>query len=109
MHVIHHSNTLKSSEEKLKQFCYLSKLNHIPTRFISGYFHNNNTFNIHFWVACYVPDFGWLGFDVLNKSLTNSNYIKICHGTTFNDCIPVKTLISPNNPESKNHQNSQQQ
>ncbi|KJD32950.1 hypothetical protein PK35_08215 [Tamlana nanhaiensis] len=109
MHATNLSKALKSSEEKLKQFCYLSKLNHIPTRFVSGYFHQNNSFKIHFWATCYLPSFGWIGFDVINKSGINSNYIKISHGATFNDCLPVKTLISSNNYHSKSHQNSQQQ
>ncbi|KJD32740.1 hypothetical protein PW52_15385 [Tamlana sedimentorum] len=109
MRSLYVSEASKSSTETLKAFVYLSKLNQIPARFVSGYFHFKNNFNIHFWAECYVPEIGWTAFNVMHNSLLTTNHIKIAHGTSLSDCDPVKMVISSNETGIKTQQHSQQQ
>lgn len=109
MHWLYYSEVSKPYTKSLKAFVNLSKLNQIPARFVSGYFYQNNKFNIQFWAECYVPEIGWTAFDVMQNSLHTTNHIKIAHSTSLSDCEPVKMVIPLNETELKTQQNSQQQ
>ncbi|SCX96574.1 Transglutaminase-like enzyme, putative cysteine protease [Nonlabens sp. Hel1_33_55] len=78
-------------------FCGIARLNHIPTRYVSGYLHQNNglvgDLQMHAWIECFIPENGWVGFDPTNNLLAADNHIKVTHGRDYKDCAPIKGLI----------------
>jgi transglutaminase-like putative cysteine protease len=69
------------------------RLNKIPARYVSGYLDQGAGFigtgQLHAWVEALLPEIGWVGFDSTNNLLADHHYIKIAHGTDFNDCSPI--------------------
>lgn len=78
-------------------FCGLARLNNIPTRYVSGYLHQDNglvgDLQMHAWVECFIPKTGWVGFDPTNNLLASSNHIKVTHGRDYTDCAPLKGVV----------------
>lgn len=78
-------------------FCALSRNNHIPTRYVSGYLHQGNGYfgdsQMHAWAEAFVPEMGWVGFDPTNNLLANENHIKVAHGKDYTDCPPLKGVV----------------
>lgn len=78
-------------------FIGLSRLNHIPCRYVAGYLSQGKNFTgdlqMHAWVEAFVPGCGWIGFDPTNNLLEDYHYIKVCHGTDYNECGPIKGII----------------
>ncbi|MEH6680038.1 MAG: transglutaminase family protein [Sediminicola sp.] len=78
-------------------FCALSRRNHIPTRYVSGYLHQGNGYfgdsQMHAWTECFVPGMGWIGFDPTNNLLASENHIKVAHGKDYTDCPPLKGVV----------------
>ncbi|MCB4797613.1 transglutaminase-like domain-containing protein [Neotamlana laminarinivorans] len=100
-------NQSKQLENKLDKFCYFSKLNQVPTRFVSGYLMSRKHISQwHNWVECYIYNIGWIGFDIINNCLINYQYIKVADGINETDCIAA---IFYNLPDEKLNQYSQQQ
>tara|TARA_R110000868_G_scaffold4211_13_gene26704 strand:+ start:111487 stop:112344 length:858 start_codon:yes stop_codon:yes gene_type:complete len=79
-------------------FCALAKQNNIPARYVSGYLHQGSGYfgdsQMHAWVEAYIPSIGWVGFDPTNNLMVNSNHIKVCHGKDYNDCSPLRGVLS---------------
>ncbi len=69
----------------------------IAVRYVSGYLHQGKDFKgasqLHAWVEAYVPYIGWIGFDPTNAILADHHYIKICHGSDYYDCSPIKGVL----------------
>lgn len=78
-------------------FCGLARIHKIPTRYVSGYLHQDSglvgDLQMHAWVECYVPGNGWVGFDPTNNLLAASNHIKVTHGRDYTDCAPIKGVV----------------
>lgn len=74
-------------------FIAICRLNKIPARYVSGYLNQGADFNgisqLHAWAEALIPDLGWVGFDSTNNLLADHHYIKIAHGTDYNDCSPI--------------------
>ncbi len=78
-------------------FCALARANKIPARYVSGYLHQGEGYfgdsQMHAWAEAYVPNIGWIGFDVTNNILANHNHIKVSHGKDYQDCTPLKGIV----------------
>jgi transglutaminase-like putative cysteine protease len=81
----------------------------VAARYTSGYLHQGENIRgasqLHAWVECHIPEMGWVGIDPTNKLLCDHNYIKICHGYDYDDCLPVSGVVN----SSANQQSSQHQ
>ena len=47
----------------------------------------------HAWVACWIPEGGWLAFDPTNDQWANDRYITVAWGRDYRDVPPVKGII----------------
>ncbi|MGQ1783522.1 transglutaminase-like domain-containing protein [Saccharicrinis sp. GN24d3] len=79
----------------------------IPCRYVSGYmnpgFSHIGTSQTHAWAEAFIPHVGWIGFDPTNNLLVNHHYIKIAHGTDYNDCSPIKGIIQTVGEQKHTH------
>jgi transglutaminase-like putative cysteine protease len=68
----------------------------IPARYTSGYIDAGSNFvgaeATHAWVECFVPDFGWVGFDPTNCTRAGEAHVKIGHGRDYDDVPPIRGL-----------------
>jgi hypothetical protein len=78
-------------------FIAIAKLNKIPCRYVSGYLNQGKEFKgslqMHAWAEAMVPNCGWIGFDPTNNVLQDLHYIKVCHGTDYSECGPIRGII----------------
>lgn len=78
-------------------FISVCRKNKIPARYVTGYLNQGADFigtsQLHAWVEAFVPDVGWVGFDSTNNLLVDHQYIKIAHGTDYNDCSPITGIL----------------
>jgi len=47
----------------------------------------------HAWVALYIPDAGWVEFDVTNNLLVNDKHVRVAVGRDFADIVPLKGIV----------------
>ena len=69
----------------------------IPSRYVSGYlFHRKEDRDrsaadaTHAWVECYLPSFGWVGFDPTNDLMTSDRHIRVAVGRDYADVPPTR-------------------
>ncbi|MBT8142468.1 MAG: transglutaminase family protein [Gammaproteobacteria bacterium] len=66
----------------------------IPARYISGYLLHSDTGEeseaSHAWAEAFVPDLGWVGFDVSNNVCVNEMYVRVAIGLDYHDAAPVR-------------------
>lgn len=74
----------------------IARLWGIPTRYISGHLHQADKVNqclsneTHAWLECFLPPFGWVGFDPTNNQLTSISHIRVAIGRDYTDVPPAK-------------------
>ncbi len=95
-------------------FLGLLRSNGVAARYASGYLHEGEgtrgASQLHAWVECHIPEMGWVGIDPTNKLLCDHNYVKICHGYDYDDCLPVSGVVNSSaNKQSSEHQVNVQQ
>lgn len=97
------ANEILQSQEGVCQdyahlFIAVCRHNGIPARYVSGYIYPNDellgALQMHAWAEVFVPDLGWIGLDPTNNVFTNDNFIKVSHGTDYNDCSPIKGILN---------------
>lgn len=88
-------------------YCALARENGIPTRYVSGYLHQGNGFfgdsQMHAWAEAYIPNIGWVGFDPTNNLIANTNHIKVAHGKDYNDCSPLRGVVTTTGKNETKH------
>ena len=66
----------------------------IPARYVSGYLYSGGEMvgaeATHAWVECFIPGYGWLGFDPTNNCVAREKHVKIGHGREYSDVSPVR-------------------
>lgn len=79
-------------------FIAMCRYNGIPARYVSGYVYPDNNIlgalQMHAWAEVLVPDIGWIGLDPTNNIMVNDYFIKVSHGTDYNDCSPLKGILN---------------
>lgn len=79
-------------------FIAMCRYNGIPARYVSGYVYPDNNIlgalQMHAWAEVFVPDIGWIGLDPTNNIFVNDYFVKVSHGTDYNDCSPLKGILN---------------
>jgi transglutaminase-like putative cysteine protease len=78
-------------------FIALARQLGIPSRYVSGYLfarteNENRTaaHATHAWVECYLPGFGWSGFDPTNNEDAGEGHIRVAIGRDYADVPPTR-------------------
>jgi hypothetical protein len=78
-------------------FISMARQSKIPCRYVSGYLSQGKDFKgdllMHAWAEAMIPAYGWIGFDPTNNILQDHHYIKVCHGTDYSECGPIRGII----------------
>lgn len=78
-------------------FCAIARFHGIPSRYVSGYLHQGHGHfgdsKMHAWAESFIPDLGWMGFDVTNNIIASEDHIKVAHGKDYLDCSPIKGVV----------------
>ena len=76
-----------------------------PARYVSGYLMMNDRIEqeaTHAWAESFIPDIGWVGFDVSNGISPDDRYIRVATGLDYKDAAPISGLRIGNSGESMN-------
>jgi transglutaminase-like putative cysteine protease len=73
----------------------------IPSRYVSGYVARKATDTqfrsvpdaSHAWVECYLPEFGWVGFDPTNDMLADEHHVVVAYGRDYGDVPPTRGVL----------------
>ncbi len=63
-----------------------------PARYVSGYLRLDDRVDqvaMHAWAEAYVPDLGWVGFDVSNGISPDARYVRVAAGLDYGEAAPV--------------------
>jgi transglutaminase-like putative cysteine protease len=66
-----------------------------PARYVSGYLKLDEVVDqvaSHAWSEVYIPDLGWVGFDVSNGISPDERYVRLAVGRDYNDVMPVSGI-----------------
>lgn len=75
----------------------------IPTRYVSGYLlldGRDQAPASHAWAEAWVPDLGWVGFDVANAVCSDDRYVRVATGLDYAEAAPVSGTRGGAGPES---------
>jgi len=69
----------------------------VPSRYVSGYLYHRRELKdrsgedaTHAWVECWLPSFGWIGFDPTNNIMTGERHIRAAMGRDYADVPPTR-------------------
>jgi transglutaminase-like putative cysteine protease len=66
----------------------------IPARYVVGYYlagsDETAVTETHAWAEAFVPDLGWVGFDVTNGVCITDHYVRLCAGFDAHDAAPIR-------------------
>ena len=66
----------------------------VPARFVSGHFQRSdgriNQEAGHAWAEAFVPDLGWVGFDVANSICATDAHVRVAVGLDYLGAAPVR-------------------
>jgi transglutaminase-like putative cysteine protease/predicted glutamine amidotransferase len=78
----------------------MARLLGVPARYRMGYIFTNADYKnqiqsdaSHAWAECYLPQYGWCGFDPTNGCLANFDHIRVSSGRNFRDSTPTSGTI----------------
>lgn len=66
-----------------------------PARYVSGYLMMNDRVDqdaSHAWAEAFVPDLGWVGFDVSNGMSPDARYVRVATGLDYLGAAPVSGM-----------------
>ena len=88
-------------------FISVCRRNKIPARYVTGYLNQGEGFvgasQLHAWVEVLIPELDWVGFDATNNLLADYHYIKIAHGTDYQDCSPIVGVLETSGKQNSKH------
>jgi transglutaminase-like putative cysteine protease len=63
----------------------------IPARYVSGYLLMDSAQQdaSHAWAEAWIPDLGWVGFDVANGISPDARYVRVATGLDYSEAAPV--------------------
>ncbi len=67
----------------------------VPARYVSGYLLMDDRIKqeaTHAWAEAWLPDLGWVGFDVSNAQSPDTRYVRIATGLDYFDAAPVSGM-----------------
>lgn len=66
-----------------------------PARYVSGYLMMNDRIEqeaTHAWAEAWLPDLGWVGFDVSNAISPDRRYVRVATGLDYFEAAPVSGM-----------------
>ncbi len=66
-----------------------------PARYVSGYLVLDDQVNqeaSHAWAEAFIPDLGWVGFDVSNGISPDERYVRIASGLDYSEAAPISGI-----------------
>jgi hypothetical protein len=89
-------------------FIAACKSQKIPARMAVGFINPSKKLigagQLYAWAEYYVPNIGWLGYDVCNQRNIDEHYIKLCHGADYADCKVFTNILKVNTTSKTNVQ-----
>lgn len=76
-------------------FISAARLAKVPARYVSGYLMMDDKVDqdaSHAWAEAYLPDLGWVGFDVSNGYSPDERYVRIAIGRDASDAAPISGM-----------------
>lgn len=76
-------------------FLSAARLAGFPARYVSGYLLIDGQIDqdaSHAWAEAFVPNLGWVGFDVSNSICPDTHYVRLAVGRDARDAAPVSGL-----------------
>ena len=64
----------------------------VPARYVSGYLRldgQDEAAATHAWAEAWLPDLGWVGFDVANAMSPDDRYVRVATGLDYAEAAPV--------------------
>lgn len=64
----------------------------VPARYVSGYLSMDGTASQeagHAWAEAFVPELGWVGFDVSNGISPDARYVRVATGNDYREAAPI--------------------
>ena len=74
----------------------------MPARYVSGYLLMDDgeaRGAAHAWAEAWVPDLGWVGFDVANQMSPDDRYVRVATGLDYAEAAPVSGARQGGGPE----------
>jgi transglutaminase-like putative cysteine protease len=84
-------------------FVSAARLLDYPARYVSGYLMMDDRIfqeASHAWAEAFVPEVGWIGFDVSNVISPDERYVKIATGLDYDEAAPISGIIFGDSKES---------
>jgi transglutaminase-like putative cysteine protease len=91
-------DVVKKKEGVCQDFAHLMigicRIHGIPTRYVSGYFLNQNKLPreieaSHAWIEVFIPGYGWKAYDPTHRRETDTRYVKLAVGRDYGDIRPL--------------------
>jgi len=77
-------------------FIAVARILGYPARYVSGYLMMNDRVTqdaTHAWAEAFVPNIGWVGFDISNGISPDARYVRLAVGLDYKDAAPISGLV----------------
>ena len=78
-------------QDQAHVFIACARAQGIPARYVSGYLLMEQAQQdaSHAWAEAWIPDLGWVGFDVANGISPDNRYVRVATGLDYSEAAPV--------------------
>lgn len=79
-------------QDQAHAFIACARSMQVPARYVSGYLRldgRDESPATHAWAEAWVPDLGWVGFDVANRMSPDGRYVRVATGLDYAEAAPV--------------------
>jgi transglutaminase-like putative cysteine protease len=84
-------------QDQAQVFIAAARHKGVPARYVAGYYLADKDaealHETHAWAEAYVPDLGWVGFDVTNGICVTDHHVRLCSGMDAHDAAPVRGAV----------------
>ncbi|WP_093993403.1 transglutaminase family protein [Flavimaricola marinus] len=89
------TNKVGVCQDHAHVFITCARLMGHPARYVSGYLMMDDRIEqeaTHAWAEAWLPDLGWVGFDISNAISPDTRYVRIATGLDYFDAAPVSGM-----------------
>ena len=76
-------------------FIACARLMGVPARYVSGYLMMDDRVvqdATHAWAEAWLPELGWVGFDISNAISPDTRYVRLATGLDYFEAAPVSGM-----------------